>query len=171
MKTFYKILPFLVLTILNSCKDKENILFWISEPNGRENDFLFMAESTNILPIKSDSLIYYLTVEEYLSAEKLSFKNFGKIYENEYFKVIVLLKEGSSFGRDYLFIIRTFNNDFKIIDSYELASWIDSEKRYCFGSINDDLIIKRTCNNGNVKDVRQIVNDGRIVASSFHGRK
>lgn len=80
-----------------------------------------MAESTNVPEIKSDSLMFYLTKEEFLSAEKLTFKNFGKIHSDEQFEVHILLKQGSDTGRDYIFIIRTFDNEFKTIDSYELA--------------------------------------------------
>lgn len=171
MKTLINILSIFFVVTLIGCDKKENNIFWISEPDGQKNDLLFMAESTNILPLGSDSLMFYLTKDEFLSAEKLTFKNYGKIYENERFKVHVLLKIGSDSGRDYTFIVRTFNHDSKIIDSYNLAEWIDLEKRYCFGSINDNLIIKRSCADGNEKNVRQITNDGRIVASSKHGRE
>ena len=170
MKSIYKILSFCII-LLTACETGDKNIFWISEPAGQENDFLFMAESTNVPEIKPDSLIYYLTKEEIVSAEKLTFKNFGKIHSEKEFDVYVLLKEGSDTGRDYTFIIRTFDNDFKIIDSYELASWIDSENLRCYGSIDENLIIKRDCENGGNKDVMQIVNDGRIVANSFHGRE
>ena len=168
MKNIFRILFFSII-LLTACESEEKNLFWISEPNGQENDFLFMAESTNVPEMRSDSVIYYLTKEEIFSAEKLTFKNFGKIHSDKRFDVYVLLKEGSDAGRDYTFVIRTFNKDFKIVDSYELASWIDSENQHCYGSIDEKLIIKRSCNNGEVKDVKQIVNDGRIVATSFHG--
>ena len=127
-----------------------------------------MAESTNIREIGLDSIIFYLTVEEFVSAEKLTFKNFGKIHSNQRFDVHILLKEGSGKGRNYTFIIRTFDSNFMIIDSYELASWIDSENLRCYGSIDENLIINRSCENGINNDVRQIINDGRIVATSFH---
>ena len=170
MKNIFRILSFSII-LLTACESPERNLFWISESNGQENDFLFMAESTNVPDIKSDSLMFYLTKEELLSAEKLTFKNFGKIHSNEQFEVHILLKEGSDTGRDYTFIVRTFDSEYKIIDSYELASWIDSENLRCYGSIDENLIIKKSCENGKNKDVRQIVNDGRIVATSFHGRE
>lgn len=172
MKSIYKILSFCII-LLTACETGNKNIFWISESHGQENDFLFMAESTNVPEIKSDSLIYYLTKEEFFSAEKLTFKNFGKIYSDNEFDAYVLLKEGSDSdtGRDYTFIIRTFNKKNQLIDSYELAKWIDSENLYCYGSVDKDLIIKRTCQNGNEKDIKQIVNDGRIIATSFYGRE
>tara|TARA_Y100000589_G_scaffold163298_1_gene155178 strand:- start:426 stop:935 length:510 start_codon:yes stop_codon:yes gene_type:complete len=167
MKNIFRILSFFII-LLTACENKERNLFWISEPNGQENDFLFMAESTNIPEIESDSLMLYLTKEEIFSAEKLTFKNFGKIHSDQRFDVHILLKEGSDTGRNYTFIIRTFDSNFKIIDSYELASWIDSINLRCYGSIDENLIINRSCENGINNDVRQIINDGRIVATSFH---
>ena len=167
MKNIFRILSFFII-LLTACENKERNLFWISEPNGKENDFLFMAESTNIPEIESDSLMLYLTKEEIFSAEKLTFKNFGKIHSDQRFDVHILLKEGSDTGRNYTFIIRTFDSNFKIIDSYELASWIDSINSRCYGSIDENLIINRSCENGINNDVRQIINDGRIVATSFH---
>lgn len=170
MRNTIKILSILFV-FLSACKSENKNIFWISEPNGQENDVLFMAESTNIPKIKPDSLVHYLTKEELVSAEKLTFKNFGKIHNNEQFDVFVLLKEGSDEGRDYTFIIRTYDKKFIIIDSYELASWVDTENKHCYGSIDKNLIMKRTCKNGKEKTVVQIANDGRIVTTSFHRRK
>ena len=147
MKPIFKIL-FIAIVLLFACKSEDKKLFWISESNGHENDFLFMVESTNVPEIASDSLMFYLNKEEMLSAETLTFKNFGEIYSDPQFNVHILLKEGSDTGRDYTFMIRTFDNNFKIIDSYELASWIDTQNLRCFGSIDENLIIKRSCENG-----------------------
>ncbi|MEO0790857.1 MAG: hypothetical protein AAFY36_19485, partial [Bacteroidota bacterium] len=101
----------------------------------------------------------------------VTFRNFGRVHSDKQFDIYVLLRERNGVGRDYTFVVRTFDENFKVIDSYELASWIDAENQYCFGSINADLIIKKSCDNGEVKDVKQIVNGGRIVATSFHGRE
>ena len=158
----------LILLIFSSCsKSKEN-LFWISENNGQNNDFLFMAESTNVKTI-TDSLSHYLTIKEIVQAEKVTYKNFGEIYKNTEFKVNIILRIGSKSGRDYKFIVRTFKNNGGIIDSYELAEWNEQDSKYCFGSINKGLIINRNC--GKTKDVKQISTDGRIIATSYHGRE
>lgn len=171
MIRLFKILPIILMTLFTSCGADEQYLFWIEEPGRQENDFLFMAESTNVLPIGRDSLSYYLTKEEIGIAEKLTFKNFGVIHENENYRAIALLKEGSDPGRDYTFIIRTFDQQFKIIGSYELAKWMDFEQQYCFGSINTDLVIRRTCAEGKETDAQQIGKDGRIVAISYEKNK
>jgi len=169
MKDVIKILSILLVLSLNGCKEKEKKLFWVSPPGAYENDFLSMAESTNVLPI--DNLNYYLTKKELFSAEQLTFKNFGRIYKNNTFKVVVLFREGSNSGRDYTFIIRTFNHNAKILDSFELATWIESKKRYCFGSINEALIIKRNCNHNNEIDIRKILGNGKIVSTTYDERK
>tara|TARA_R110002126_G_scaffold100532_1_gene232107 strand:+ start:2589 stop:3092 length:504 start_codon:yes stop_codon:yes gene_type:complete len=158
---------FLILTF-GSCSTSEKKLFWISEPSNHRNDFLYMVESTNILPI-TDSLSYYLTTAEFVQAEKVVYKSFGKIYQNENFKTNVILRIGSKTGRDYEFIIRTFNKNGGIIDSYELAKWIEQDKEFCFGSINEQLIINRNCEGE--KDIMQITNNGKIVATSLHERE
>lgn len=170
MKTIFRIIS-LSIILLTACYSEEKKLFRISESTGQENDFLFLAESTNVPEIKPDSLVLYLTKKEFLSTDKLTFKNFGEIYSNEEFEARILLKERSNKGRDYTFILRTFNSEFEIIDSYELAIWNDTENIHCYGSINENLIINKNCENGKNKDVMQIVNDGRIVATSFHGRE
>lgn len=170
MRNTHKILFLLIILILSNCKNLDEKLFWINEVETNNNDFLFMAESTNVLPI-TDSLTYYLTKKEVFAAEKVVFKNFGEIYGNEKFKVNILLRIGSKKGRNYKFIIRTYGENFKIIDSYELAEWNEEDKRFCFGSIDKKLIITKNCKNSKEKDVKQIANDGRIIATSYHGRK
>jgi hypothetical protein len=160
MKKPFKIL-FLILTFW-SCSKSEKKLFSVSEPNGHRNEFLDMAESTNISPI-TDSLSYYLSIAELVQAEKVIYKNFGNIYQNENFKANVILRIGSKTGRDYKFIIRTFKKDGGIIDSYELAKWIEQDKQFCFGHINEKLIINKDCEDE--KDVMKILIDGRIVSS------
>lgn len=167
MRNSIQILTLALFSLFTCCDGGNKNIFWISGTEGHNSDFIFMVESTNVLPIHADSLIYYLTNQELQSLEKLTFKNFGKISENETFKAIVLLKEKIDSARNYTFIIRTYNTEFKVIDSYDLATWVDSENRYCFGSINDELIIQRSCDEGKEKNILQILNDGRIVESSY----
>lgn len=151
-----------------ACEIKSKRIFWISEPDGQKNDLLSMAESTNIPEITLDSLAYYLTQEELVSAEKLTFKNFGKIHSDPNFDVYVLLKKGSETGRDYTFIIRTFGKKRHLISSCELARWNETENMYCYGSIDENLIIRKTCDNRDNIEFKQILQDGRIVVSSFY---
>lgn len=148
--------------IMLSCNPFADKIFWISAPDNQRNDFLFMAESTNVLPIPSDSLSYFLTDTEIFSAEKVVYKNYGEVYKNDSFKVNILFRIGAKFGRDYQFIIRTYSNDFKVIDSYELASWVESNESYCFGSLSKDLIIEKECYNELEEEIARIKSNGEI---------
>lgn len=143
-----------------------------------------MTESTNIPDIEVDSLREFLNWDEIKSTRSLEstiftndtilpdpvrFKNFGEIYKTKGFKVYVLLRIGNdSLGRDYQFLIRSYSMDWEIIDTYTLAIWNESEKKFCYGSINKNLIIERKCDDSKTSDIMQITNDGRIIITSFH---
>lgn len=145
------------------CCGTEKNLFWISPPEGQRNDFIFMVENTNVSIIGQDSFEYYLTQSEALSHKKINFKNFGKLYENEQYKLHVLLRiENDSIDRNYTFLLRTYDLDFNLIDTYELAAWIKKEGKYCFGSINEKLEIKKSCEGSSFYEKHQIGVDGRI---------
>jgi len=152
-----------------SCKDTNNKLFWISENSGQSSDFLFLAESTNVPIIKGDSLNLFLKPEEIQATltDSITFKNYGKIYEGEKFSVHVLLLTKEAVGRFYCFVIRTYDNNFKIIDNFELGAWDEREKQYCFGSISKDLVIERKCTYRGMPDIMQITDEGQIVMTSF----
>jgi hypothetical protein len=151
------------------CKDTDKKLFWISENTGQRNDFLYMAESTNVPVIEGDSLKLFLTPSEIESivTDSTTFKNFGKIYEGNEFRVHVLLLSMETVGRFYCFLVRTYDKEFKIIDDCELAAWTEAEKQFCFGSINSDLIIERKCNYKETSDIMRITDQGKIVMTSF----
>ena len=53
-----------------------------------------------------------------------------------------------------------------LIDSYEFASWTESENMFCVGSINDKLIITKTCSEGLEESYHQITSDGSIISIS-----
>ena len=164
----------LTLTLLFICflgrKKTDDRLFWVSDNDGQRSDFLFLAESTNVPILKGDSSRLLLTPEEQKATAtgSTTFKDFGKIYEGQKFKVHVLLLSIEAVGRLYCFIIRTYDNENKIIESYELAAWDESEKQYCFGSITKDLIIERKCNYTGISEIMQITNEGKIIMTSFH---
>lgn len=159
----------LLTTCVLSCKETNKKLFLISENSGQKSDFLFLAESTNVPIIMGDSLNLLLKPEEVkaMATDSVTFKNYGRIYEGEKFRVHVLLLTMETVGRFYCFVIRTYDNDFKIIDDFELAAWDESEKQYCFGSINEDLAIERKCNYKETSDIMQITDEGQIVMTSF----
>ena len=120
-----------------------------------------MAESTNVKTIEPDSIRMYLERNEIIETRILEsnlyfgdtilpktpeFKNYGEIYKNDIFTLNVILRNGNdSTGRDYKFILRTYQEDMEIIDSYVLASWLKRDEEYCFGSIDENLIIEKNC--------------------------
>ena len=180
-----KLLILIVFIVLISCSQTDNKIFWIAENTNNQNDFLFMVESTNVLPIPVDSVRQFLSwaeIEEtrmlesniYRSGDTILprpviFKNYGEIYHSDKFKTFVLLRIDNELElRDYKFIIRTYSMDWEIIDSFEFAIWNENEKQFCFGFINKNLIIERKCQGSETSDIMQIVEDGRIVMTSFY---
>jgi hypothetical protein len=143
-----------------------------------------MAESINVLPISADSVRLFLNWDEiketrYLESniftndtvlpDPVVFKDFGEIYKTGNFRLHVIFRDGSySISRDYKFILRTYSHDWEIVDSYDLAVWNEKVNKYCFGSINNKLIIKKRSNNSDIIEIMQITNNGKIIASSFH---
>lgn len=180
-----KIYGLLILTLsFFSCQSESEKLFWINENSEHSSDFLFMAESTNILPISADSVRLYLDWNEiketrYLESnifindtvlpEPVIFKDFGEIYKTDNFRLHVIFRDGNdTIGRDYKFILRTYSQDWEIIDSYDLAVWNRSENNYCYGSINNNLIIEKKCTDSDFIEIMQITDIGNIIATSFH---
>ena len=176
----------ILISILSfiSCQSDNDKLFWIHENTEQRSDFLFMAESTNILPISADSVRMFLDWDEieetrYLESQiypsdtvlppTVTYKNFGEIYNSDKFKIHVIFRDGNdSIGRDYKFMLRTYSLDWEIIDSYDLASWNKSDEKFCFGSINKKLIIEKRCMNSDYPENMQITKDGKIIMTSFH---
>lgn len=167
---YYKLILILLTVNLLGCEKTTEKLFWISETTPHRNDFLFLTESANVERLNDDSLKLFLRNDEIVQfdSSSTSYKNFGQIYKGERFKVFVLLRSIETFGRDYVFIIRTFDNDWKVIDDFELGTWDERENKFCVGSIDQDLIIERKCKDKDSSDIMQITDDGRIITTSFH---
>lgn len=178
------ILILIFTTFILSCQSQSDRLFWIDKNTDNQSDFLFMAESTNRPDIAADSLREFLNSDEIRSTRAFEsniltndtilptpvrFKNFGEIYKSDKFKINILLRIGNdSLGRDYQFLIRSYSLDWKIIDNYTLAIWNESEKKFCYGSINKKLIIERKCDDSETSDNMQITKDGKIIMTSYH---
>lgn len=160
-----KYILILLAMFLPGCVKSSDKLFWITENSGQKSDFLFLAESGNLPMIGSDSLELFFSRDELNRFEKDSivFRNYGKIYEGEKFKAYILLMSMETTGRFYTFVIRTYDNEFKLIDIFELATWAESKSQYCFGSINKDLTIERQCNYKGAPDTMQIMENGEII--------
>lgn len=162
---------FVLLTVfVFSCKTTNDKLFWVDKPSGQENDFLFLVESTNVEQLKGDSLKLFLTRSEFenIGTPPTLYKNFGQIHRQDNFTVFVLLQEIDTVGRNYHFLVRTYDNNFNIIDSFELATWNEGQKKFCYGSVSKDLIIERKCDDKGPGDIMQITKEGKIVMTSFH---
>jgi hypothetical protein len=180
-----KIYGLLILTIaFVSCQSESDKLFWINENTQNQSDFIYMVESTNVAPISADSVRLFLNWEEiketrYLESNIFTndtvlpkpaiFKDFGEIYKTDSFKLHVIFRDGNdTIGRDYKFMLRTYTQDWKIIDSYDLAVWNKEANRFCFGSVNKKLIIEKRCKDSDYPEIMQIIENGNIVMTSFH---
>ena len=154
-------LVILLLSINNlSChKAADKQLFYILKPTSQRDDLLFMVESTNVPKIGTDSISDYLTEQEqeqHLDSNTI-FKHFGRIYENNNFDLDVLLRVIDTSSRNYVFILRTFDKKRRVIDNFHFAMRIEEEDKYCYGSINQQLIIKQKCQ-GKKGLVKKIIN-------------
>jgi len=167
---YYKLILILLTVNLLSCEKATDKLFWISETTPERNDFLFLTESTNVERLKDDSLKLFLSNDEFVQFDSasISYKNFGQIYKTDKFRVFVLLRSNETGRRNYLFLLRTFSNDWKIIDDFELGILDEMRKKYCFGSINTDLIVERKCEDKETSDIMQITEEGKIIMTPFH---
>ena len=166
-----------------SCKSPTEKIFRIDKNAEHGKEFISMVELKNILPIPADSIRKFLNWDEIKSTRLLEsqiyandtvgtkpvvFKNYGEIYKSDNFKSYILLRiVHDSLGRDYKFILRTYSNDWRIIDSFDLAIWDEHKNHFCFGSINKKLIIERKCNDTESSDILQITEDGKIIMTSF----
>jgi hypothetical protein len=160
----------LATILVFGCRTPTDKLFWIDEPTGQRNDFLFLVESTNVQKLQTDSLKLFLTQSEFerIATPPTTYKNFGQISKQGNFKAFVILQEIDTVGRNYNFFIRTYDNTFKIIDSFKLGTWDENKRFFCYGSINKDLIIERKCDGKETRDIMQITKQGQIIMTSYH---
>src|SRR5258706_15210414 len=103
---YHKLLLIFLTIYFSACNRPAKKLFWISENTAQRSDFLFLTESTNVAPLKGDSLKLFLRADEFEQFDSASatFKNFGQIYKSDKFSVCVLLHSIDTYGRDYHFI-------------------------------------------------------------------
>ena len=95
-----------------------------------------------------DSSYSYFSKEDYNMVLTGTISKGETIYSSDKFELKVMLRTHHLVDRDqYEFVLRTFSKDFKIIDSYVMASTL--KDLACEGSINNDLVITTTCEDGN----------------------
>lgn len=171
-----------LLLLLSACSSKPDLLFFIEENKGHRSNFLFMAESTSVAKITGDSLQKYLTPQEIAATKpplasgdtsifhQPVFKHFSEIYRTPKYSLQVIFRDGNdSFGRDYQFLLRTYQPDWEIIDTHELAVWNKRKERYCFGAIDENLKILKYCDPRAEKEVFQLLENGFFVKSDQLG--
>lgn len=94
-----------------------------------------------------DSSYHYFNKEDFKIAMVGSIAKGDKIYSSDKFDMRVMLRTYYLVDREeYEFVLRTFSTDFKIIDSYIMSSTLNDV--VCNGSINNNLEITTTCQDG-----------------------
>lgn len=146
---------FLFLMLLSSCLKTNDKLFYIKS----HSDLVNVIKSKNATIInKKEKTI--------LSANEMNnqfrvYKHFGKIYENDYFKAVIILSEIK--GDKYNFLLRTIKkSNHKIIDTFLLSGYDSSSGEFCSGYIDKDLKVNRTCESTNFSMNKQINKLGEI---------
>lgn len=124
---------------------------------------LFMVESTNVPYLTRDSMSLYLTEVELRDTGLRVFKNFGLLAITDSFLLHVLLRIGpDTSDRDYTFFLRTYTADFKVVDSYDIAVWSIRNDRFCWGSVDREFLVERSCD-GQETERATIDSNGRFV--------
>lgn len=140
----YIIYTAIVFGFLTSCKQGDEVLFKVDAKQDRTG-----VEFIPNMPFEtiSDSAYFYFSKEDYgkvVAAEILKGK---QIYKSDKFEIRVIVRKYNPLsGTSFEFMLRTFSKDFKIIDSYIMAS--TTNNLICNGSINGDLEITTTCEDG-----------------------
>jgi oligoribonuclease NrnB/cAMP/cGMP phosphodiesterase (DHH superfamily) len=97
--------------------------------------------------IIEDSTYFYFTKEDYEKILAAEISKGKKIYKSEKIDLRVILRTyPSKDGNLHELVLRTFSKDFKTIDSYVIASTLNNVA--CNGSINNNLEISTTCEDG-----------------------
>lgn len=157
LRRIISFLGLLLLSFLLGCKQDYD-LFFIND----RNDFLFMVESTNVLPLSQDSISYYLGSNNKIEAGHV-YKNFGVIEKNGFYTAnVFLINDTLSTKRNFEFILITYNERHSVINSYGFAALNDNINKLCVGSINSFLTISTSC--GSEKISKEIDTMGNIRA-------
>ena len=155
---------FLFSVVFLAACQTEKPIFHIYGPDGHRNDFLYMAESTNVPPVARKAMMAFLSPAEIVESEEIVYKHFGMIHQAAQFNLRVFLKIGNRWDRDYQFLLRTYTREGKFIDSFVLAEWVTETKSYCFGELYLDMVIHQSCEEGqSFRPVARIQEDGRFV--------
>lgn len=149
MKTFFKAIGILSLIIICSCTQEKKIFQADLMDNGNKKTLLYSPNME--FKIANDSAFYYFDQDDYKKILAGDIKLGEVIYSNSNFKVKVILREFPSIkGTQYEIIIRTYGQDFRIIDSFILGSTIDG--KICEGYFTENLEVMRNCDGESTVD-------------------
>ena len=142
-----KIKPFLIaigLIAIASCSNNKP-LFEVTVLDSEGSKVQFVPNMP--FEIIKDSSYYFYSKEDYLKVMSADISKGNQIYKSDKFEMRVILRNYTKLdGNTFEFILRTFSNDFKIIDSYIMAS--TTKNLNCDGVINGNLEITTTCADG-----------------------
>ena len=147
-----------IILILISCDNNQGQLFYIND----YNDLVYMAESTNVKTLDRQTSIY-LTPEE-KRKDYYTYKNFGEIYRNEFYKAFVIFSKMTEPKLHYSFKIRTYNKkNNAIIDSFIFSGYSHDSGEFYSGSINNKLVIETHSDAYSYITRKKINNFGKII--------
>lgn len=137
----------IALLCLSCSNDKPLFKAYVVQKAGLKN----MSFEPNMnFEIVIDSAYQYFSREDYNVAFGGTISKGETIYKTNNYEMKVILRTYSLLDREeYEFVLRTFSNDFKIIDSYVMAS--TKKDLACDGVINQDLVITTSCADGTVR--------------------
>ncbi|WP_156340010.1 hypothetical protein [Nonlabens sp. YIK11] len=96
-----------------------------------------------------DSSYFYFSKEDYYKVLGAEISKGKQIYKSDKFEIrVILRKYMNAKGTSFEFVLRSFSKDFKIIDSYVMASSVKDLN--CNGVIDGKLNITTTCADGTV---------------------
>ena len=120
------------------------------------NSILYLTESANVFPIDDKNLKLFLTDRELESAyatftdssytdpitRKVRYYPYERLVTENYVLLLINRRNNYSKGRDYTFIVRTYDFEGNIISSMNLAVWNDEKDEYYSGMIMPDMKIE-----------------------------
>ena len=143
MKNILKTILIFSILILGSCSQEKKLFNAKLVDNGDKKSISYVPNMD--FKIVNDSAFYYFNQEDYKKILGGDIKLGEDIYSSNNFKIKVILREYTTIDKtEYEMILRTYGNDFRIIDSFTISSTISNN--YCDGYITNDLNVIRNCN-------------------------
>jgi hypothetical protein len=138
----------ILLCILLSCISCQQNKTLFDAEIVQEGDFKNLSYYPKMdFELITDSAYWYFDKKERNMFAYGSVSKGNQLYKSNKFKMIVLLRTYRlSDTKEHEVVLRTFSKDFKTIDSYVIASTLNNVA--CNGSINNNLEISTTCEDG-----------------------